>query len=181
MGTAADERFLDVYYASSTDGGNSWSANTRITNPSIDGDVGVTFNNNDVRGPMGIASTSNASYITWADARPSGGQDQEAEDVYFYFSRVRYMAAPELAAAGGESNELLWALLGAAAAITLGGLVLLLVSRRTAGGRRRGQGQAPGSSYRRGRHVSPSGRLNPTRHLHRVPDEASTVPAAVAR
>jgi hypothetical protein len=77
MGTAADERFWDVYYASSTDGGNSWSANTRITNPSIDGDVGVTFNNNDVRGPMGIASTSKASYITWADARPSEGRTRK--------------------------------------------------------------------------------------------------------
>lgn len=71
MGTSASERYWDVYLTSSTNAGGTWSANTRITNPSVDGSAGVTFNNNDIIGPMGVAATDNASYLAWADTRPS--------------------------------------------------------------------------------------------------------------
>ncbi len=134
MGTSASERYWDVYLTSSGNAGGTWSANTRITNPSIDGSVGVTFNNNDIIGPMGVAAADNASYLAWADTRPSADDGAEAEDVYF--SRVRYAAAPALGTAAEESNELLWGLLGAGAALGLGGLLLFLVSRSTAGGRK---------------------------------------------
>ncbi len=132
MGSAVDQRYWDAYYASSTNAGGTWSANTRVTNPSIDGKLGVTFNNNDLRGPMGVASTDNAAYVTWADSRATGADPSDAEDAYF--SRIRYAAAPALGTAGEGSNELWWGLLGAAAALGLGGLLLFLVSRKAAGG-----------------------------------------------
>ncbi len=134
MGTAVGERYWDVYYASSADGGQTWSPNTRVTNPSVDGEAGVTFNNQDVRGPVGIASTDQAAYVAWADSRPSSDAGQDAEDAYL--SRIRYEAAPDLGATGGGAGEsrLLWSLVGAGAALALGGLVLVLGVRRAQGG-----------------------------------------------
>jgi hypothetical protein len=129
MGTAVDQRYWDVYYASSTDAGATWSANTRVTNPSIDGKLGVTFNNNDVRGPMGVAAADNAAYVTWADSRATGADATDAEDVYF--SRIRYTSAAELATDAGEPSRVLWALLGAGAALALGGLALAVATRLT--------------------------------------------------
>lgn len=38
------ERYWDVYYASSSDSGATWSANMRVTSPSIDAKQGATFN-----------------------------------------------------------------------------------------------------------------------------------------
>ncbi len=128
MGAAVGQRYWDVYYASSVNAGGTWSANTRVTNPSIDGKLGVTFNNNDVRGPMGVASTDNAAYVTWADSRATGADPSDAEDVYF--SRIRYAAVPELGSGGG-SNRVLWTVLGAGSALALGGLFLVVGTRLT--------------------------------------------------
>lgn len=130
MGTAADERYWDVYYATSADGGQTWSANTRVTNPSIDGTVGITFSNNDVRGPMGIASTDHAAYVAWSDSRPTGPGGEEAEDAYF--SRIRFTAPAALGAASSGGSDIAWAGLGAAGALVVGGLALLVASRRRA-------------------------------------------------
>lgn len=127
MGSAVDQRYWDAYYASSTNAGGTWSANTRVTNPSIDGKLGVTFNNNDFRGPMGVASTDDAAYVTWADSRATGADPSDAEDAYF--SRIRYAAVPELGSDAGESSNVLWALLGGGAALAFGGLALVVATR----------------------------------------------------
>lgn len=140
MGSAVGQRYWDAYYASSTNAGGTWSANTRVTNPSIDGKLGVTFNNNDVRGPMGVASSDNAAYVTWADSRATGDEATQAEDAYF--SRIRYADVAELGAGAGESSRVLWALLGAGGALALGGLALAVGTRLT-----RGRGE-PGPSRR---------------------------------
>ncbi len=146
MATSVGERYWDVYYASSADGGQTWSPNTRVTNPSIDANAGVTFNNNDVIGPMGIASTDQAAYVAWADSRPSADAGQDAEDAYF--SRIRYEAAPDLGATGGGAGDskLLWSLVGAGAALALGGLVLVLGVRRAQGGAPAGATERAGTS-----------------------------------
>jgi len=39
MGSAVGERYWDVYYTYSRDGGRSWENNLRVANPSLDGDV----------------------------------------------------------------------------------------------------------------------------------------------
>lgn len=127
MGSAVGQRYWDAYYASSTNAGGTWSANTRVTNPSIDGQLGVTFNNNDIRGPMGVASADNAAYVTWADSRATGADPTDAEDAYF--SRIRYAVVPELGSDAGESSNVLWALLGGGAALALGGLALVVATR----------------------------------------------------
>lgn len=100
MGTSVGQRYWDVYYASSQDKGRTWSPNPRVTQPSIDAKLGVTFNNNDIRGPMGIASADEVAYITWADSRATGADATEAEDAYL--SRIRY--APVRLGAGTDES-----------------------------------------------------------------------------
>jgi hypothetical protein len=128
------ERYWDVYYSSSTDGAATWSANMRVTDPSVDGGAGATFNNIDTRGPMGLESTEEAVYLAWSDSRASRGE-LEAEDAYF--TRIRYAGVADLGEAAGRPGWL-WALQGAAAALAVGGLMLLLGVRR-AGQRRSGK------------------------------------------
>ena len=124
MGVA--QRYWDAYYASSTNAGGTWSANTRVTNPSIDGKLGVTFNNNDIRGPMGVASSDDAAFVTWADSRATGADGTQAEDAYF--SRIRYVDAVALGGSDG-GRKFTWAGLGAGVALLVGGLGLLVGSR----------------------------------------------------
>ncbi len=120
------QRYWDAYYASSTNAGATWSANTRVTNPSIDGKLGVTFNNNDIRGPMGVASSDDAAFVTWADSRATGADGTQAEDAYF--SRIRYVDAVALGGSDG-GRKFTWAGLGAGVALLVGGLGLLVGSR----------------------------------------------------
>jgi hypothetical protein len=132
MGRAAGERYWDVYYTHSTDAGETWSAETRVTDRSIDGQHGTTFNNNDIRGPVGLASTNTATYLTWADAR-AGDAENVVEDAYF--TRVRHTAAPTEVGPAPTSGTA-WAIIGAGAALAVGGLVLLIGMRLTRGGTR---------------------------------------------
>ncbi len=75
------ERYFDVYGSSTSDGGKTWSTNYRISDRSIDDVYGATFYDR-LFGPIGMASTNNALYVTWADDRAS--KDVGAiEDAYF--------------------------------------------------------------------------------------------------
>lgn len=130
MGGAAGQRYWDVYHTYSTDGGDTWEANLRVTDRSLDGDVGVTFSRNDVRGPMGIASTNEATYISWADSRV-GGPEQDAQDAFF--TRVRFAEPVALGSAGSSTNPAAWAGLGAAIALGVGGVALLALRSKPQG------------------------------------------------
>lgn len=139
MGGAAEARYWDVYHTHSTDGGETWADNTRVTETFVDGNEGATFNNMDVRGPVGLASTNEAAYVAWSDSRATTGEG-DAEDAYF--SAVRFPGAAEADAAGAPSADgsaWLWGVLGAGAALAVAG-VLLLVG---VGGARRRAGGAP--------------------------------------
>lgn len=68
-GGTVKQRWADVYGASSTDGGRPFSTNFRVSDRSFDTSIGATFDNEDVRGPLGIASTKEFALITWADSR----------------------------------------------------------------------------------------------------------------
>ena len=121
-------RFADIYMASSSDGGKTWTANMRVTDRAIDTTIGVTFSNFDLRGPVGIASTDDAAYVVWPDSR-AGRPDLQAEDAYL--TRVRFDDRPDRAAK--ESPRLAWAVGGAGATLAIVGAILVLVS--LAGGR----------------------------------------------
>ncbi len=132
MGSSVGQRYSDVYYTYSNDGGTTWAQNMRLTDRSIDRTIGATFANSDIRGPTGVASANYAAFVTWPDSRgtPIGG---DAEDAYM--TRVRFSAAPGAATKGTASSgtKVLWSILGAAVALVLVGLLLNIVARRRPG------------------------------------------------
>lgn len=137
MGSAGGQRYSDVYYTHSADGGNTWSPNIRVSDRLIDRTAGVTFANSDFRGPVGLASVNGAAYVTWPDTRASSGPS-EVEDAYM--TAVRHSSEAASAAEGTPTADgsWLWAALGAAAALVVAGLVLLLgtrMGRRSPAGR----------------------------------------------
>jgi hypothetical protein len=124
-------RFQDVYYSFSTDGGRSWAPNVKVTDRLIDRKLGVHSGNYGLKGPIGLASTDYGALIAWDDTRNSVG-DTQAQDIYF--SRVRFPTQEQVFATteATSDNKLLWALLGAAIALSITGLFLLVAQRSKA-------------------------------------------------
>jgi hypothetical protein len=83
-GTGTSESGMqDVYYSSSSDQGDTWEKNLRITDRSIDRSIGVWSNSSiGSHHNLGVVSTDNEAFITWQDAR-NGSSLTGAEDVYF--------------------------------------------------------------------------------------------------
>jgi Neuraminidase (sialidase) len=83
-GTGTSEKgFQDVYYTSSSDQGDTWEKNLRVTDRSIDRSVGVWSNASiGSHHNLGVASTDAQVFVTWQDAR-NGNALTGAEDVYF--------------------------------------------------------------------------------------------------
>jgi hypothetical protein len=121
-------RFQDVYYSYSTDGGRSWAPNVKVTDRLIDRKLGVHSGNYGLKGPIGLASSDLGAFIAWDDTRNSVG-DTQAQDIYF--SRVRFPTQEAVFATSAPSheNKLLWSLLGAAIALTIAGVLLLAALR----------------------------------------------------
>lgn len=73
---------LDVYYASSTDGGASFSANRRINDRLINTDMGISSEDGSYAwyGPV-VASTNNDVYFAWSDPR-EGSVNTGTNDIY---------------------------------------------------------------------------------------------------
>ena len=117
------QRSADIYGTFSTDGGRTWSPNYRISDRSFDSSIGVTFDNEDVRGPLGIASTKDMALVTWADTRAGAPPEFDVEDAYF--TRVHF-AIPSK---GDDGLDLGSSLVGGAVGLAVAGLLLLLVPR----------------------------------------------------
>jgi hypothetical protein len=83
-GTGTSEKgFEDVYYTSSSDQGDTWLPNMRVTDRSIDRSIGVWSNSSiGSHHNLGVASTDTQVFITWQDSR-NGNALTGAEDVYF--------------------------------------------------------------------------------------------------
>jgi hypothetical protein len=122
-------RFQDVYYSYSTDGGRSWAPNVKVTDRLIDRKLGVHSGNYGLKGPIGLASSDLGAFIAWDDTRNSVG-DTQAQDIYF--SRVRFPTQDAVFAtsAPAHENKLLWSLLGAAIALSVAGGLLLAARLR---------------------------------------------------
>ncbi len=124
-GSNLRQRYADVYMATSTDEGRSWSPNIRVSDRSIDTAIGASFDNEDVRGPMGIASTKDTTFITWSDSRAGALPEFDVEDAYY--TRVRFKAAAVDDDRSGLDTKSVVA--GAGGALAVAGLALLLANR----------------------------------------------------
>lgn len=114
--------YQDVYYSYSTDQGETWAPNIRVTDRIINREIGVWSNNIHSHMSVGIASTNEAASFAWQDTR-NGNYQNEAEDVY---------TASALHGAedgDGVSSSLMWSVLGGGVGLALAGVVLLLGMR----------------------------------------------------
>jgi hypothetical protein len=115
--------FQDVYYASSTDGGLTWSKNRPLADRAIDRRFG-SRRTGGIYGPLGLVSTDEAAFVAWDDTR-NGNEQTASQDIYF--TRVRYAPAAEVFGSGTDSGLSPWVagFLGAAIAVAIGGLIVI--------------------------------------------------------
>lgn len=121
-GTKDGNVMQDVYFSYSTDGGETWAANQRVTDRSIDRRIGV-WRDYGLRSNIGIASTRAAALVTWDDSR-NGNTTDNTQDAYF--TRLRFT---EERADDDDPPDLLYLLAGVGAGMAVVGLVLLVGSR----------------------------------------------------
>lgn len=118
--------FQDVYYSYSTDGGQSWAPNERVSDRSIDRRVGP-YDTGGIRGPLAVAALDPGAYIAWDDTRAATEENQNQD---IYFSRARFDEAHAFFSAPSRADaRLLQA--GAIGGPLLGvvGLVLFIGAR----------------------------------------------------
>jgi hypothetical protein len=107
----------DVYYASSSDGGRTWSPNLRVNDRLIDRNIGVWSNNVHSHYNVGITSSNDAVYFAWQDSR-NGNSVTNSEDVY---SSALFRQPSEVAVRGGPGPGVpRWALFAVSAAVGMG-------------------------------------------------------------
>ena len=136
----------DVYHSSSTDNGNTWSKNTRVTDRSIDRRFGPFAANFDLNGPPALASVDSYTLIGWDDTR-FGDPTTETQDIFT--SAVQYSEV------GGESRALSYVFAGVLG-LLLVGLILLLGSLATK--RRDGSGTGASGAATGARQTAPTTR-----------------------
>jgi hypothetical protein len=127
----SQDRFQDVYYSYSLDGGITWAKNIRITDRSIDRNLGVHSSNYGLAGPIGIASTSNAAMVAWDDTRNSTPETQ-SQDIYTGRARFVSSTLPIFSTGQRASDRgILWAASGAGGTLVVIGLLFLVIRRRS--------------------------------------------------
>lgn len=111
----------DVYGTYSTDGGETWAPNVRVSDRSMHREDGYAMHpQHHLGGPLSVASTDDRAHVVWSDSR-AGTPDEPAEDVY-YTAVVHGEASTGPAVSMGSL-----ALGGAGALAVAGGLLLLAV------------------------------------------------------
>ena len=116
----------DVYLATSTDNGKTWSKNVRVSDQLIDRKIGVFGNNADVNAPPGLAATNKETIVGWDDTR-NGDAVGQAQDIYT--ANLQYQKL-----GGGTSKAAKTALAGVVGLLVVG-LALLVVAMATRGRR----------------------------------------------
>ncbi len=124
----------DVYYTFSTDNGDTWSKNTRLTDRSVSRRIGV-WTGADIRQPPGVASLKEFAIVGWDDTR-FGDTNTHTQDI---FTRV---AQFEALGAGGANDAARYAI-GAMGGLAVVGLLLLVLSFAARRGTPAATGAAP--------------------------------------
>jgi Neuraminidase (sialidase) len=129
--TPKTEKFWDLYYTYSTDGGKTWSKNIRISDRSMNKNEGYTVNDQyGMMGPAGVKSTDKTAYFAWSDSR-RGTVQSPVED--YYFTTARFATAASSTSRAGAYAA------GAATGVLVAGVVLLIGLLVMRGRRQRGE------------------------------------------
>jgi len=125
--TPKTEKFWDLYYTYSTDGGKTWSRNMRISDRSMNKNEGYTVNDNyGMMGPAGVASTDDTTYFSWSDSR-RGTVQSPVEDYYFTTARFTTTTSKSTSRGGTFAAGTATGVLAAGVVLVAG---LLIVRRR---------------------------------------------------
>ena len=120
-------RSNDVYYAYSGDDGRTWSKNQRISDVSIDRNLGVYGAGYDIAGQVGVASTDEYAVIGWDDTRNSD-PGSKANIVPGGGLQDIYIAAAQFEALGGGTSTAAKYVLAAVVGLLAVGLILVLAA-----------------------------------------------------
>jgi Neuraminidase (sialidase) len=123
--TRRDETCFDIFYTSSSDHGVTWAKNSRISDRSMNQNEGFAMNlADDLRGPVGVASTDDQAYVSWSDSR-NGTFVLPSEDAYFgtVIQNDKAAAVQRSSAVKGSS-----VLLGLAIGLVVAGLAVAAVA-----------------------------------------------------
>lgn len=122
-----NDRF-EVYYTYSSDGGQTWAHNVKVTDQPINFDNGISYNG-DFRNNPGVASANEFAAVGWAEPRNATSATQTQDD---YGAIVQFQAIP--------TGQLLWlpilvaVLDGLALAAIIAGTIVIVRRRRTGAG-----------------------------------------------
>ncbi len=120
-----DRGLHDIYYASSSDQGHTFTRNERVNDRAIDRALGVWSNNVNASVAVGIASTNETVHFVWQEPR-AGANETQSEDVYFASLHLDGSSVPVPAEPSAR-----WAQLAAGTAFGLGsGMVLVYILAR---------------------------------------------------
>jgi hypothetical protein len=128
--SAGNAGLQDVYYASSSDRGKTFTKNVRITDRSIDRTIGVYSGAIMSSINVGITSTDDAVFFAWQDSR-NGRPNTQAEDVYAASLQVNGSSTAAEAASGDDDNQWLVLLAGIAIGAGLAMAVVWGITRTT--------------------------------------------------
>ena len=121
----------DTYYASSNDGGATWSKNLKVSDAQSDRHYGQFANNSDVRSNVNLTSNNYAANIAWDDTRKASST-QDISDIEF--GAVQQAAIPD-----NTSTTVLYIVAAIAGGLVAAALILLVVGfvirSRRGGGR----------------------------------------------
>jgi hypothetical protein len=122
-------RSNDLYYAFSTDDGQTWSANRRITDRSVDRRLGVWGANYDINSSPSVASTNAYAIFGWDDTRHT--EAFYGENVTSEFGgglSDMYTSVAQFEVVGPANNDVARIVLAAVVGLLIVGLILLGVA-----------------------------------------------------
>ncbi|MBV8527293.1 MAG: hypothetical protein JOZ75_03160, partial [Candidatus Dormibacteraeota bacterium] len=119
----------DTYYASSTDGGTTWSKNVKLSDQPSNRHYGQWANYSDMRNDINMVSNNYAAYVVWDDSR-NASPSKDVMDTYF--GSVQQSAVP-----ASTGTTVLYVVIAVAGGLVLAALILVvfgvvLRSRRAA-------------------------------------------------
>jgi hypothetical protein len=125
----------DVYYSYSTDNGDTFSPNMRITERSVDRKYGVFMNFYGMSSPPGVASTNSHAILGWDDTRFTDPEFPDSSTVGGGLQDIFTANVQHAALGAGTSNGVMAALAAAVGLLAVGLLFLVgtLVAKRRSG------------------------------------------------
>lgn len=127
-GSSSGERYYDIYAAYSTDHGATWSKNIRVSNQTIDANLGAEFPDFAVL-PVGVASTNARMFVAWGNP-VAGSPPATPEDAFVNSVDFAPTAVASTSTKTSSGTKAAWAIIGAGIALVLAGLFLVFTLRQ---------------------------------------------------